>query len=441
MLNGEIVNELDKILDILENDNVFLTGGGGVGKSYLTSKIIAKYKKNHHQVVVLGSTGISAVQVGGQTLHSFFCFGITNNTDELKRYDKRQTKKLKQLNTILSKCSLLVIDEISMVSSWLLDMIRFRLVSGGFKGRLLLVGDFFQLPPVNKNQQNSFLNESIYAFSSSAWEYFDLKIALLTVPKRTQNEDFFSILNKIRVGDVDEKTLIFLERLSSQEEVLAQNPTVLFGRNKEANEMNKKRLYELESELFMFFAQTDLIDESLHVNKFQAWKNALNVDECLEIKIGANVLFCTNKLGSYFNGQRGVVVGINEDTIDVEKSNGRIVHVERHEYSLSEIISLNDEPTEVVLATIKQFPLRLAYAITIHKSQGMSIEKLACNIDNIFEKSQFYVALSRATDPDNLYLYYSRDDFDEHIKRCVKVDEDVVRFYENCDKIYIEDEK
>ncbi len=434
------MSELEKVLEILENDNVFLTGGGGVGKSYLTNKIIKKYRSNSRQVVVLGSTGISAVHVGGQTIHSFFCFGISNSTEELQNFDKRQSKKLKQLYTILKKCSLLVIDEISMVSSWLLDMIRFRLVSGDFNGKILFVGDFFQLPPVNKNQKNNFLNESIYAFSSSAWEYFNPKTALLSIPKRTQNMDFFNVLNKIRVGKIDENTISYLKQLTNQDEVLAQNPTVLFGRNKEANEMNKKRLYELENELFILLASTDIIDKNLHVKKLQSWKNALNVDECLELKIGANVLFCTNKLGSYYNGQKGVVLDIKEDSIDVKKESGKIVHVEKHEYNLSEIILVDDEPTEITLATIKQFPLRLAYAITIHKSQGMSIEKLACNIDNIFEKSQLYVALSRAISPEDLYLFYSRDDFENHIKRCVKIDEDVAKFYENCDTIYLEEQ-
>lgn len=438
---GVSVDTLEKIINILENENIFLTGGGGVGKSYLCNQIIQRYKSQNRQVVVLGSTGISAVHVGGQTVHSFFGFGITNSTEELKRHDKKQSRKLKQLYTILSKCELLIIDEISMISAWLLDMIRFRLVSSNFRGRVLFVGDFFQLPPVNKSQKDGFLQESIYAFSSSSWEYYEPKIIMLTKPKRTQDMEFFKVLERVRMGELDDDTILYLENLTKQDDILIDNPTVLFGRNKEANSMNKKRLYELENELFMLPAIEEIIDEKIHFKKLQTWKNALNVDEFLELKVGASVLFCTNKIGNYYNGQRGQVIGIDEDSIDVQKDDFSIVSVQRHEYNLTDIVAIDGEAKEITLASMKQFPLKLAYAITIHKSQGMSIEKLACNIDNIFEKSQFYVALSRAINPEKLYLFYSGYDFKSHIKRSVQVDSEVVKFYENCDTIQIEEER
>lgn len=430
---------LEKVIKILESENIFLTGGGGVGKSYLCTQIINRYRSQNRQIVVLGSTGISAVHVKGQTVHSFFRFGITNSAEELKRYDKKQSRKLKQLYTILQKCELIVIDEISMISSWLLDMIRYRLITANFNGSLLFVGDFFQLPPVNKNQKNEFLKESIYAFFSSSWEYYAPKIIMLTKPKRTQDREFFNVLGKIRVGKIDENILSYLEEFTKNDDILLDNPTVLFGTNKEANNLNKKRLYDIESELFLLPAIEEVIDENIHENKLRSWKKSLNIDEILELKIGANVLFCTNKVGSYFNGQKGEVVGIYEDSIDVQKDDLTIVSVQRHEYNLSEIIALNSDIEEITLATFKQFPLKLAYAITIHKSQGMSIEKLACNIDNIFEKSQFYVALSRAIDPKKLYLFYSGFDFVNHVKRSVIVDDEVVKFYENSDIIYIEE--
>lgn len=432
------MDNLSKLMELLQSENVFLTGGGGVGKSYLCNEVISKYKNNNRQVVVLGSTGISAVHVGGQTLHSFFVFGIANDAQEMTRNDKNARKKIKQLNEILSKCELLIIDEISMVSANLMDMIRYRLKNANFTGRILFVGDFFQLPPVNKQSNDGLFGENIYAFESLAWEYFEPKILMLTSPKRTEDLEFFDILNHIRIGEINEKVISYLENLRQQVEVWEDNPTVLFGTNNEADNMNTKRLYELENELFVFLAQEEIYEKSLHVKKLENWKKSLMVNESLELKIGANVLFCTNKKGSYFNGERGIVVSMDTDSIDVQKDDFSIVSVQRHEFTFNDILLHDGEIEEVPLASIKQFPLKLAYAITIHKSQGMSIEKLACNVDRIFEKSQFYVALSRATNPNKLFLYYSRNDFASHLRRCVKIDEKVVNFYENCDTIFLE---
>lgn len=432
------MDNLKTLMNILQSDNVFLTGGGGVGKSYLCNQIINKYKNNRRQVVVLGSTGISAVHVGGQTLHSFFVFGIANNAQEMQRNDKNFKRKIRELNSILEKCELLIIDEISMVSAELMDMIRYRLKNGGFSGTLLFVGDFFQLPPVNKNSNDGLFGKSVYAFESDSWEYYDPKVVVLATPKRTEDLEFFDILNSIRVGKVDDEVVSYLERLRENYEVWEDNPTVLFGRNKEANIMNAKRLHEIDSELFVFPAQQTIHDESLHVKRLDGWKKALSVDENLELKVGANVLFTANKKGSYFNGEKGVIVSIDKDSIDVQKDDMSVVGVKRHEYSFNDLLSIGDEIEEVSLATVEQFPLKLAYAITIHKSQGMSLGKLVCNVDNIFEKSQFYVALSRAINPSTLFLYYSRGDFFQHIKRSVEIDVRVKEFYENCDTICIE---
>ncbi len=432
------MDSLKKLKKILEYDNVFLTGGGGVGKSYLCNELIKEYRSNLLQVVVLGSTGISAVQVGGQTLHSFFAFGIAPNLAELQRNDKKIGKKLKELKEIISKCSLIVIDEISMVSSDLMDMIKYRLDSAEFKGKLLFVGDFYQLPPVNKEQKNNLFTKSIYAFDSLAWEFYEPKVVVLDQPKRTKNLEFFHILNLLRIGKVDSKVISYLEGLRENYEVWEQEPTVLFGRNKEAEIMNAKKLQDLESELFMFPAIEEIHDKSLNQKRLQGWKKALGASEQLSLKLGAFVLFTANKKGVYYNGERGLIVDINGDEIDIEKDDGSIVSVTRHEYNFTEVLSLGDKIEDVTLASLKQFPLKLAYAITIHKSQGMSLEKMVCNVDNIFEKSQFYVALSRSINPKSLFLYYSHDNFLEHLKRSVKVDEKVVEFYEKSETIHIE---
>jgi len=424
---------LEKIKKLLEDKNILLTGGGGVGKSYLTTELISDLRKDAKQVVVLGSTGVSAVNINGHTVHSFFCFGISANLEEMKKHDKYTKNRVKELNKILNACDLLIIDEISMVSADLMEMILYRIRSGGYEGRLLFVGDFFQLPPVRARVQrdDSLFGNREFAFESDAWDFFKPYVVELTRTKRTQDEEFFHILNRIRRGELDNEVGHYLEGLREHLHVRDENPTVLYGRNKEADMVNLQRLEELESEPVMLKAKEKVHLKSLHVKRIESWKKNLPVPSELTLKVGANILFCTNRWGSYYNGERGVVIRLDEEEVIVEKHNGMEVKVKRAEYTLSESITLNKKIEEKPLITLEQFPLKLAYAITIHKSQGMSIDSLVCNIDNIFEKSQFYVAISRAKDPKKLLLDYSSNNFTNHLKKCIRVSQKVKDFYEN----------
>ena len=424
---------LEKVKKLLETRNLLLTGGGGVGKSYLTTELISNLRRDAKQVVVLGSTGVSAVNVNGHTIHSFFCFGISNNLEEMKKNDKYTKKRVKELNKILYTADLLVIDEISMVSSDLMEMILYRLKSGSFDGRLLFVGDFFQLPPVKSRAQrdDSLFGNREFAFESDAWEFFEPYVVELTRTKRTQDEEFFYILGRIRRGELDNEVGFYLEKLREHLHIKDESPTILYGRNREADIVNLERLEELKSEPIVLKAKEKVHFPSLHVKRIETWKKSLPVPAELTLKVGASVLFCTNKWGSYYNGERGEVIKLDEEEVVVEKANGKVVKVKRAEYTLSESITLNDKIEEKPLVTLEQFPLKLAYAITIHKSQGMSIDSLVCNIDNIFEKSQFYVAISRAKDPKKLLLDYSYQNFPNHLGRCIQVSPKVREFYEN----------
>ena len=432
------MNLAQKLIDILKKDNVLLTGGAGVGKSYLVGEVVSELRNAGKQVVVLGSTGVSAVNVGGQTLHSFFAFGICNHLDELMRHDRDAKARLTEIKKVLTRCDLLVIDEISMVSADLLDMIYYRLRNNGFEGSVLFVGDFFQLPPVSKAKNDSLWGGFEYAFESSSWKAYDPVVVELTITKRTHDELFFRHLGKIRRGILDGDTFDYLEALRSNVSVWDDDPTVLFGRNREAEALNLKRLAELESESFVLKAKEELHEKTLHVNKIEGWKNALPIPVDLTLKIGAKVLFCTNKWGKYYNGETGIVRAIDADTVLVEKK-GELVKVERQEYTLHENVVMEGEIKEKPLVSIEQFPLKLAYAITIHKSQGMSIDSLVCNINTIFEKSQFYVAISRARYPNQLLLDYHYQRFHEHLMRCVQVSPKVGEFYAKSNVLKIEE--
>ena len=432
------MNLSSKLIDILKQNNVLLTGGAGVGKSYLVGEVVSELRKRGKQVVVLGSTGVSAVNVSGQTLHSFFAFGICNHLDELMRHDRYAKARLVEIKKVLMRCDLLVIDEISMVSADLLDMIYYRLRNNGFEGSVLFVGDFFQLPPVSKAKMDSLWSGFEYAFESSSWRAYEPVIVELTLTKRTLDKLFFTHLSKIRQGILDAQTLEYLQALRTNVSVWEDEPTVLFGRNKEAEMLNIQKLSQIDSEPIVLKAKEKVHEQSLHVSKIDGWKNALPIPVDLTLKIGAKVLFCTNKWGKYYNGEQGVIRAIDADAVVVEKQ-GELVKVERQEYTLHENVVMDGEVKEKPLMSIEQFPLKLAYAITIHKSQGMSIDSLVCNIDTIFEKSQFYVAISRARNPQQLLLDYRYHRFDEHIRRCIQVSPKVGEFYQQADIIRIEE--
>ena len=418
-----------EVLEALKHSNVFLTGGAGVGKSYITSEVISHYRKAGKGVIPLGSTGVSAVNIGGFTVHSFFVFGIASNFDALNQNDKRDKNRLNELKKILKATELIVIDEISMISADLLDMIAYRLNNYGYLGKVLFVGDFFQLPPIVKQHstQNVF-GQKLYAFESMAWERFDLMVIELTQMKRTTDSTFTHILSKVRKGICDEEVIGYMTRLWNHEEVIQEDPTYLYGRNAEVEQTNRAKINALETEETILFANTEMFGR-VHEQKLAGWKKLLPISEQLTLKIGVPILFTVNKWGKFVNGERGILKEIEEDYLIVEKEEV-YVRVERHDFDLLDMQVKDDGSIEsMTLATLSQFPLKLAYAVTIHKSQGMSINHLICNVDHIFAPSQFYVAISRAIDPQHLKIDFNKGDLTQYLRRVINVDPRVVDYY------------
>lgn len=432
------MSDVHLVLKHLKERNVFLTGGAGVGKSYTTSEIIRHYRTHSdEQVVALGSTGVSAVNIGGFTIHSFFVFGIANNFEELDYHDKRSRSRLSELKKILQATNLIIIDEISMVSSDMMEMINYRLSSMGYLGKLLFVGDFFQLPPIQKYGQKSkhLFGDKLYAFESDAWRGFDPIVIELTQMKRTTDAEFTHILHKVRVGECDEEVINYMFRLTNTT-IEEPNPTFLFGRNAEVNATNRAKLDAVDADEHLLFATVEEHQGKVHEKRLSSWKKMLPVEEQLTLKVGVPVLFTINKWGKYANGERGVVQRIEEDYIIVEKEE-IFVRVERHDFDLLEMQSdKKGKVKSITLATLSQFPLKLAYAVTIHKSQGMSIDNLVCNVDNIFAPSQFYVAISRAIDPQKLRIDFNRGDLWNYLKRMIQVDNRVVAYYAQLGESY-----
>ncbi len=422
----------EKIINLLDSGkNVFLTGGAGTGKSYLTREIIAHYRHAYKNIVVLGSTGISAVNIGGISVHSFFKFGISDNRLTLAALDKKQRGKLVELKKMLAKTDIIVIDEISMVSAELLEMIYERLLWAEFGGAMLFVGDFYQLPPVvRKSEQNapsSLFAPLLYAFSGGAWEKFSPVCVLLEKPKRTSDARFFELLSRVRVGQMGSEVCEFL-----RSRLLPPPPdiTVLYGTNANVDWLNERRLSALNSNLKILPAATEVADKTLTAAQLERWIKNINLPTQMKLKIGAKVMFVTNSWGEFYNGEQGIVRDIGEGLVTVEKSSGEVISVEPKVYELNDYANEGEKVVEKLRATFTQFPLKLAYAVTIHKSQGMSLERFVCNVDNIFANGQLYVALSRAMSAEGLYVGYSgAREFEAHLCRSVKIDPEVAEFY------------
>ena len=394
----------ERILKTLQaRKNVFLTGGAGTGKSYTTKCIIENFYKSGKNVVALGSTGISAVNIGGITLHSFFRFGRINDINELAKHDKTQRNELKELYKVLSKLDLIIIDEISMVRSSTFEMVAYRLRMGGFKGALLVVGDFYQLEPVvsrDEKGQNSLFG-GFYAWQSMAWSEMNFVNFMLTKPKRTSDLGFFSILERIRVGVCDDEVMGFLA--SRVEQNPPANALRLFGTNAKVDALNEERLNMLKTPLFHIEAAIKA-SQSISETELKSWLAGINIAKVLELKVGAEVIICANKRGSYYNGERAEVLELKEDGIIVRKHNDELCSIEPVCLELNAYADENSKVAKQVLASFVQYPLRLAYAITIHKSQGMSLDDYICDVNDIFASGQLYVALSRARSAKGLFL-------------------------------------
>ena len=395
------MKDTDKIINKLQmKQNIFLTGGAGVGKTTLTKQIIEYFEQDAKKVAKLASTGMAATLIGGQTLHSFLDLGISANLDELEVNSKLDiNKKVKKL---IYSMDLIVIDEISMVSASLFEMIDFRLNQALFNGAILIVGDFLQLPPVEKS-----FNDICFAFESSSWKKQDFQTIELTHIYRTDDKDFIDLLNEVRFARIDENIHNKLnEYIKPLSEDLSQF-TFLFGKNITASRHNKKQLSYIDNDLFIKNAQIVKHKKNIKDMEIERFINDARIEKELELKVGVPVLF-TRNAWNYFNGERGIVVNVEDEYIFVQKTDGKIIKLEMVAQQKTKWVEKNidgeKEMLEDELFSVYQFPIKLAFAITIHKSQGMSIEDLIIQTNEIFAPSQFYVALSRSSNPKRLTL-------------------------------------
>ncbi len=378
----------DRALDILKTGaNVFLTGEPGAGKTYVINKYIAWLEAAGLNVAVTASTGIAATHIGGMTIHSWSGVGIK---DMLTPYDLEQISTREKIVKRAKAAHVLVIDEISMLDGKVLDMVdqvlrTVRQSEESFGGlQIVCIGDFFQLPPVTR--QGDMMR---YAFECNAWLNMKPLICYITEQYRQEDETLLGLLGSIRRNEIEEEHYTLL---SEQTEIKFEHiePTRLYTHNADVDAVNAQKLAELPGSVKKFQMEgkgkKPLIEGLV--------KNCLS-PELLVLKEDAMVMCTKNNFeAGYVNGTLGRVVRFDEGYPVIETMEGKEILIKTTTWELAE--------DKKVLASIEQLPLRLAWAITVHKSQGMSLDAAEIDLSKAFVYGQGYVALSRVRSLDGL---------------------------------------
>lgn len=383
--------------------NVFLTGPAGSGKTHVLNEYISFLRSRGVEVAVTASTGIAATHLKGMTIHSWAGIGIR---DSLSEYELDMLSQKAYLHKRFEKAKVLVIDEVSMLSAQTLDTVdqvarMFTRVDAPFGGmQVVCSGDFFQLPPIEKrpsvaDTQTIFFDDETerstpFAFMSRAWREADMHTCYLKTQFRQGDDALASLLDELRDGEPSEQTIeVLRSRIITDE---PEDVTKLYTHNVNVDSFNGKKLQALEAD-----EQVYLMTASGKPHVIDALKRGALAPERLVIKRGALVMFVKNNpVAGYVNGTVGEVTGFEGGyPIVVTKTGERFV-------ASPQTWSVEDGGK--VLGEIGQVPLKLAWAVTIHKSQGMTLDRAVVDLSNAFVPGQGYVALSRLRTLDGLLL-------------------------------------
>lgn len=382
-------NDQQKAVDsIIEGKNIFLTGKAGTGKSFVIKeciKILQRAKKN---VAILGTTGIAANNIGGQTLHSFFKVPINGvATFEKCFYTKIETREIWDMTKVI------IIDEVSMLRPDTLDSINWTLVKNKCRSlrskQIIFIGDLKQLPPVVIDNEIMELEQKYGGLSfldSEICEKLHLEAIELTTIHRQSDPEFIENLNILRDGG---KSEYFKQFVTDQ-----TNGIILCPHKATAGVYNTSELNKIDSETFT--SEAVIQGNNIKVEDF-------NIEKTLHLKDGCRVMFLLN-LGRLVNGSIGTLE-IKDNKLYFNDSEGRVLickeEFEKKEYYLKD----NGKLDLRKVGSIMQYPLKLAYALTIHKSQGLTFENVTIDLrKKCFEKGQLYTAISRVKSPKGLNL-------------------------------------
>lgn len=376
---------------MLSGKNVFLTGAAGSGKTFCLNKFIALAKNEGKKVSVTATTGLAATHLGGNTIHAWSGMGIHDRLS--KNFAEKMSKSRAE---IIKNSDVLIIDEISMLHDFRLDMVEeicrtVRKNNKPFGGiQIILCGDFFQLPPINR----AGYRQGGFVVHSESWKTADFSICYLDENYRQNDNALTEILNALRANDIRRNHAEkLLARIDIQPEDF-ENLTELHTTNIDVEQINNQKLEELLGEE-KHFAQTTTGAR----NYVETLQKSVLAPELLRLKKGALVMAVKNSQNkSYVNGSIGKVVDFETLTEYpvVEFQNGKTVTMVPDSWEMRD----GDKKR----ASIMQIPLRLAYAITVHKSQGMTLDSARIDLRKAFTEGMGYVALSRVRNLDNLYL-------------------------------------
>ncbi len=383
-------------LDILKTGaNVFLTGEPGAGKTYTINTYVEYLREHGVEPAITASTGIAATHIHGQTIHSWAGIGVRRT---LSGYDLDAIATTEYIVKRINNTKVLIIDEISMIDAGTLSMVEavcrtIKQTDEAFGGiQVVLVGDFFQLPPVSAERGGV-----RFAFESPAWDALRPISCYLSEQHRQSDGDFLSVLSAIRRNEYDEMHHEHIEqRIVSIETARSDHASLprLFSHNVDVDTLNIRELAKIAGESHRYHMQSKG-KESLVL----ALKKGCLSPEILELKIGA-VVMCTknNRDKGYVNGTLGEVESFDPQTKYpmIRTRHGKLITIEPTDWNIEE--------NGKIKASITQLPLRLAWAITIHKSQGMSLDAAVMDLSQVFEYGQGYVALSRVRTLSGLFL-------------------------------------
>lgn len=394
--------------------NIFLTGKAGTGKTTFLNDFVKKTQKKH---IVVAPTGIAAINAGGVTIHSMFGLplrtflptteridaNIANNISDLMQHFRFRKDKIK----LLRELEIIIIDEVSMLRADVLDMIDFALRNvrrnqqkfGGVQ--MLFIGDLYQLPPVVRDEYilKKYYNSPFFFDSFALKEELPLTIELMKV-YRQKDQYFLDLLNAIREGDIPNIDFEKLNERYLPDFVVKDDPYVyLCSHNRMADEINREKLDELPGKSYFFEANI----------KGDFKENQYPNEENLELKVGAQIMFIRNDASGekkYFNGKLAEVVSIFEDEIFVK------LEGEHEDFKLNKevweqkkyAIGADKNIYEDILGSYEHYPIRLAWAVTIHKSQGLTFDRLIIDAGKSFASGQVYVALSRCRTLEGIVL-------------------------------------
>ncbi len=408
--------------------NVFLTGEPGSGKTHMVNAYVRWLREHSIEPAITASTGIAATHIGGMTIHSWSGIGVRSY---LSDYDLDHIAQNKRIALRVERTRVLIIDEVSMLSGKILTMVdavcrEIKQSQAPFGGmQVVLVGDFFQLPPVEKRdgeergaERELFAAgdaDGVFAFASPVWDKAKFLVSYLSEQHRQEDKRFLGILSAIRRGSVGIAHKEALqERYERHAPKAAAGITELYSHNANVDVINNREVEKLVGN-FKEFKMTSRGAERL----VETLKRGCLSPEKLKLKVGARVMFTKNDVAkhTYVNGTLGSVIGFSKEGYPIVKTkSGRSITAEPAEWRIEE--------ANRTLAAIIQVPLRLAWAITVHKSQGMSLDAAHMDLSQTFEYGQGYVALSRVRTLAGLTLAGINDRALEVHPRVLKKDEE-----------------